>query len=252
MMAFLDLFDLLIIMIVFSLISRSLISLLRRIYYFLFAQINLFSYKLGKFNQSMLNPVENQAQSKSTKSTNYFGITGSRIDIQQKNSGLRRNNEQHQRIIESFEKSKPQKLENDSGQNKQSSKIEDTARAQNDNQGFFLNEMIFLQDNEIKRFFGIFFQMFERQAQTNKLDISRIPNKLSETRSEKRSSNFTRSYQTPNQKLANDRMDSEVGLSDGIFKSQEYKQKFKENMIKPIERGLIERRRARNQSTVSF
>lgn len=76
MMGFLDIFDLLIIMLVFSLISRSLISLLRRIYYFLFAQINLFTYKLGKFNQAMLNPVQNKKNSRVSSTNRAGGVSG--------------------------------------------------------------------------------------------------------------------------------------------------------------------------------
>lgn len=56
--SYIGVFDLLLIILLFAFFSRSLIKLLRQIYYSLFAQMNLFTYKLNKFNRNMLKPVE--------------------------------------------------------------------------------------------------------------------------------------------------------------------------------------------------
>ena len=96
---------------------------------------------------------------------------------------------------------------------------------------FRIEEMIFLEDNEIKKFFVQFFKVFKSNVNNNKLNIARV--KL------KDASRANKDYIDAN-KL------SETISSNGIFKNRKYLVKYNENMVKPVEKALMSRRRARN------
>lgn len=91
--------------------------------------------------------------------------------------------------------------------------------AKNKFKDFSIEELIFTEDNEIKIFFKKFFNKFDRNRKDNFFDISN--------------------------KLIYDN-------SDGIFGKEEYCIRFNENVINPIEKALISRRRARNSSVINF
>lgn len=140
--------DLFIIIPIFIFVSFQLVLMFRKVYYILFSQINLFAYKLKRFNQNMLKEQNN----------NKF-------------------------------------------------------------KNFNIEELIFTEDNEVKLFFKKFFEKFNQNENDNFFDVKN--------------------------KLINDN-------SEGIFGVKEYSVKFNENVINPIEKELISRRRSRNNSVTNF
>lgn len=145
---FVSLSDLFIVLPIFAFISFQLILMFREIYYILFSQMNLFTYKLKRFNQNMLKEQTN----------NKF-------------------------------------------------------------RSFNIEELIFTEDNEIKLFFKKFFNKFNENKKDNFFDVKN--------------------------KLINDN-------TDGIFGNKEYKLRFNENVISPIEKSLMVRGRARSKSIINF
>lgn len=237
--------DLFLIIILFAFFSRSLVKLLRQIYYSLFAQINLFTYKLNKYNKNMLKSSDD------SRAKNKHFLSTDSTDREKGEANLRKKN--REQVTEKAKKLiKRSKVVPKSMVKRRTSKAksieilksqismkqpDEIDSIEDDYEEFKLEEMIFLEDNEIKSFFQQFFKVFKRNSANNQLDISRVPLK-----------DIVRGKGDSTEGSG----EREVKSSNGIFKNRRYRVKFNENMVKPVEKALMGRRRARNKSIMNF